>query len=350
MLLACAGFAMAADDRNPMTTTSTHAEIRTAAQQWFARLLAPDCNDLERAAFNRWRAASPLHDAAYREVADVWERSAGLREDPVIAAALQEAMRPAAPLGRPRHQRWWPALAAAASVVLAVAASLWVFMPRDAAAIRYATALGEQRTVVLADGSRVVLDTGSELLAQIDEHMRKLTLQHGQADFEVRHDTARPFIVHVGDGSVTATGTHFQIRVGESDSIVTLLQGQVVVAANARDSSRPATLQPGERIAIEPAGRLGALQAVSESELASARGWTSGNLVVKAWRLDAVVAEMNRYSSTKLRLGDPALGSVPISGVFKAGDQKSFALALEYGWSIDAGQRPPAGDIVLTRK
>ena len=341
---------MAADDRNPMTTTFTNAEIRTTAQQWFARLLAPDCNELEHAAFNRWRAASPLHDAAYREVADVWERSAGLREDPVIAAALQEAMRPAVRLGRPHHQRWWPALAAVASLVLVVTVLLWAFMPRDAAGIRYATALGEQRTVVLADGSKVVLDTDSELLVRIGKHKRNLTLQHGQADFEVQHDTTRPFVVHVGDGSVTATGTHFQVRVGESDSIVTLLQGQVLVAAGARDSGRSTTLEPGERIAIEPSGRLGALQTVSESELASARGWTGGNLVVKAWRLDAVVAEMNRYSSTKLRLGDPTLGSVPISGVFKAGDQKSFALALEYGWSIDASQRPAAGEIVLTRK
>ena len=341
---------MAADDRKPMTTTATDTEIRIAAQQWFARLLAPDCNELERAAFNRWRTASPLHDAAYRQVTDVWERSAGLREDPVIAAALQEAMRPAVRLGRSRRQRWWPALAAAASVVLAVSALLWVFMPRDAAAIRYATVLGEQRTVALADGSMVVLDTDSELLVRIDKHARKLTLQHGRADFEVRHDTARPFVVHVGDGSVTATGTHFQVRAGESASIVTLLQGQVVVAADARGSGKSAMLQPGERIAIEPAGRLGALQAVSESELASARGWTGGNLVVKAWPLDAVLAEMNRYSDTKLRLGDPALASVPISGVFKAGDQKSFALALEYGWSIDASQRPAAGEIVLTRK
>lgn len=333
-----------------MTTTSTDTEIRTTAQQWFARLLASDCNELEHAAFNRWRAASPLHDAAYREVADVWERSAGLREDPVIAAALQEAMRPAVRLGRPHHQRWWPALAAAASVVLAATILLWALMPRDVVGIRYATVLGEQRTVVLADGSRVVLDTDSELLAQIDKRTRQLTLQRGQADFEVQHDATRPFVVHVGDGSVTATGTHFQVRVGKSNSVVTLLQGQVVVAADARDLGHSATLQPGERIAIEPSGRLGALQAVSESELANARGWTGGNLVVKAWRLDAVVAEMNRYSSTKLRLGDPALASVPISGVFKAGDQKSFALALEYGWSIDASQRPAAGEIVLTRK
>jgi transmembrane sensor len=333
-----------------MTTTPTDTEIHTTAQQWFARLLALDCNELERAAFNRWRAASVLHDAAYRQVADVWERSAGLREDPVIAAALQEAMRPAVRPAKPRPRRWRPALAVAASLALVTIALLWAFMPGDVVPIRYATTLGEQRTVVLADGSTVVLDTDSELLVQIDKRARNLTLQHGRGDFEVKHDTARPFVVHVGDGSVTATGTHFQVRVGASDSIVTLLQGQVVVATNARGSGPSATLQPGERIAIEPSGRLGALQTVSESELASARGWTGGSLVVKAWPLDAVVAEMNRYSSTKLRLGDPALASVPISGVFKAGDQKSFALALEYGWSIHASQRLTTDEIVLTRK
>jgi transmembrane sensor len=291
-----------------------------------------------------------LHDAAYRQVADVWERSSVLREDPVIAAALQEAMRPAVRPGRSRRRSWRPAWAVAASLALAVTALLWTFMPGDVAPVRYATALGEQRTVALADGSTVVLDTDSELLVQIDKRARNLTLKHGRADFEVKHDMARPFVVHVGDGSVTATGTHFQVRVGESDSVVTLLQGQVVVATNGRGSARSATLQPGERIAIGSTGRLGTPQAISESGLASARGWTGGNLVAEAWRLDAVVAEMNRYSKTKLRLGDPALASVLISGVFKAGDQKSFVLALEYGWSILASQRATADEIVLTRR
>lgn len=329
-----------------MPTTSAHAEIRNAAQQWFARLLAPDCSDTERAAFNRWRAADPVHDAAYREVEQVWERSAGMREDPAIAAALQEAMRPAARVGKPR--RWWPALATAASVALVVSVLLWTFAAEDVPEVRYATVLGEQRTIALEDGSEVVLDTDTALRVQFGKRQRNLTLQHGQADFKVHHDTNRPFVVHAGDGSVTATGTRFQVRVKDNGSTVTLLEGQVRIATSAQPQT--ATLEPGERIAIAPSGRLGDLQSVSESELASARGWTGGELVVKEWPLGTVVAEMNRYSTTKLRLGDPALESVPISGVFKAGDQKSFALALEYGWSMHADQRAAVGEIVLTRR
>lgn len=333
-----------------MNTTSANSEIRTAAQQWFARLLAPDCSDFERATFNRWRAADPQHEAAYREVEAVWERSASMHEDPAIAAALKEALRPPMRRSTPRRRSWWAAFATAASVAVGVVLLLRVFAPpENIPAVRYATVLGEQRTIALADGSQVVLDTNTELLVQLGERERNLTLQHGQVDFKVRHDTDRPFVVHAGGGSVTATGTQFQVRVTDDGSMVTLLEGQVVVASRAQEFNR-STLEPGERITIEASGQFGRLYRVSGSDLANARGWIAGDLVVKEWPLETVVAEMNRYSSTKLRLGDPALGSVPISGVFKAGDQKSFALALEYGWSVHADQRTTASEIVLTRK
>lgn len=333
-----------------MTTIHANSEISATAQQWFARLLAPDCSDAERAAFERWRAADPAHAAAYRQVEDVWQRSAGLREDPAIAAALQDALRPARPRRRDRAE-WWPSLAAAASVALvAVAALLWVFWPAEVPVQRYATALGEQRTVVLEDGSQLVLDTDTEVLARFARRERSLTLQRGQADFSVQSDVQRPFVVHAVGASVTATGTRFQVRVGEGGGSVTLLEGEVIVAARSGAQRESATLAPSERIEIGADGTLARKHALPEEELASIRGWTEGDLVVNAWSLDALVAEMNRYSDTKLRLGDPALGQIPISGVFKAGDQQSFTLALEYGWSIHADQRSNAGEIVLSLK
>lgn len=333
-----------------MKEISTNTEIAKAAQQWFARLLAPDCSLAERAAFERWFSADDVHASTYQEVQDIWERSGRLRDRPAIAAALQEAGRPAP--RRVRHH-WRPALAAAAAVVLAVAlaGALWLIRPAQAPMLRYATSVGQQRTLHLKDGSTVVLDTASTLEVRYDKGARNLTLQRGQADFSVRHDAARPFVVHAGDGSVTATGTRFQVRVDDRDTaIVTLLRGQVrVVADSQKPASAVVTLAPDQRVAIESTGALGPLQQVSESELASANGWTEGDLVVKQWPLRRVLAEMNRYSKVKLRLGDPGLGDVPVSGVFKAGDQQSFALSLEYGWPIRA-ERDSAGNIVLHRK
>lgn len=328
-----------------MTVPSASAEVRAAAQQWFARLLAHDCSESERAAFARWRAADPAHAAAYRQVEDVWARSARMREDPAIASALAEALRPAK-AAAPHFGRKWLTMATAATVILLVVVASWRFWPREAPAVRYATALGQQRTVTLKDSSQVVLDTNTELLVRFDSRERDLTLQHGRADFTVRHDVRWPFVVRTAEGSVTATGTRFQVQVRDGKSTVTLLQGQVKVAT--KDAAQSAVLTPDESITVD-AGRLGAPRTVSSAELSSLRGWTQGNLVVKGWPLSVVLAEMNRYSSTKLRLGDPSLGSTLISGVFKAGDQKSFATALEYGWAIHADPRPNAHEIVLTR-
>lgn len=333
-----------------MNATSANAEVRNAAQQWFARLMAQDCNDTERAAFERWRAASPANAAAFRQVEDVWQRSATMRDDPAIAAALQEALRPAAPPRKAR--RWWPALAAAASLLLTVTLLIRMYGSEDVPALRYATIIGEQRTIALEDGSKVVLDTASVLQVQLGERERRLTLEQGQADFHVRADTRRPFVVHAAGGSVTALGTQFQVRIDGDIGMVTLLEGQVRVAADAQDrwgQGQLAMLAAGERIAIEPMGKLGPVRRVSAPELASLRGWTEGSLVVKEWPLQMLLVEMNRYSDIKLRLSDPTLREVPISGVFKAGDQKSFAMSLEYGWPIRA-DRSADNEIVLRHK
>lgn len=328
-----------------MTVPPSSTDVRIAAQQWFARLLAPDCSEFERAAFAHWRAVDPAHDAAYRQVEDIWARSARVREDPAIASAVAEALRPARTA--PRHPgRKWLSMAAAAAVILLMVAS-WRFWPRETPAIRYATAVGQQRTVALEDGSQVVLDTNTELLVRFDRRERDLTLKHGRVDFTVRHDAERPFVVRTPEGSVTDIGTRFQVRVHGGESTVTLLQGEVKVAT--KDAAQSAVLAPDESITLS-SDRLGVPRTVSSAELSSLRGWTQGNLVVKGWPLSAVLAEMNRYSSTKLQLGDPSLGSTSISGVFKAGDQKSFAMALEYGWAIHADPRPAAHEIVLTRR
>src|SRR3546814_19590007 len=94
-------------------------------------------------------------------------------------------------------------------------------------------------------------DLDSDLQVQYGKRERRLTLLKGRADFQVHHDTDRPFVVLVGDASVTATGTQFQVRASGEAGIVTLLEGQVVVAArDGQRSSDPVTLRKGERVEI----------------------------------------------------------------------------------------------------
>src|SRR3546814_1465282 len=207
------------------TVTTINAEDLAAAQRWFARLLAPDCSYAERAWLEHWRDTGPAHLAAYRQVEDVWQRSERTRQDPAIAAALREARHPAS--GRARRV-WWPALAVAASLLVAVGLMFrHQLLPDNVPAIRYATVLGEQRSVTLKDGSQVILDPASELLVPYGSRERKLTLQRGRTDFSVQHDAdaQRPFVVHAATRTVPATGTPFQVRVERRIATATSLEG-----------------------------------------------------------------------------------------------------------------------------
>jgi len=332
-----------------MSSDSIRPEVRSAAQQWVLRLQSPHCSIDEREAFERWCAIDPAHQAAYRAVQDVWQRSAAISTDPALDDLLRQARR--LPPERTRLQRNAPRLAMAACLMLAIGLGYHLWQgSANPSLIEYTTATGQQRTVTLADGSQVILDTSSELLVQFGEHERRLYLLRGQVDFQVHHDTSRPFVVHAAGGTVTATGTRFQVRIANGIDTVTLLQGRVVVAADAqRGEGRKVALQPGERVALEAGGRIGAPERVPDTELISMSGWTEGMLVVREWPLERLVAEMNRYTQTPLRLGDPSLAALPMSGRFKAGDQPSFLMSLEYSAPIRVDRSKP-GEIVLRRK
>lgn len=322
------------------------ASIGQQAQDWFARLRAPDCGPAEHAAFERWRAADARHASAYANLDDIWELTAELATaDTAIAAAAHQARSQVPPGGFHRYR--WPLLASAAVLVLALGLGSRLNLSQDAAPIqRYATAVGEQRTLTLEDGSRVVLDTATVLQVRYGRRHRSLTLEQGRADFQVYRDANRPFTVQAGPGRVTATGTRFQVRWLDGAGLVTLLEGQVRVAAKATSAEAPLT--PGERIAIAPSGALGTPQRLGEADLANAQGWIEGQLVVKEWPLEALVTEVNRYGRTPVRLGDASLRDLPVSGTFSPTEPESLALALEYGWPVRVEQGD--GEIVLHRR
>jgi transmembrane sensor len=326
-------------------------DVNAAARRWLARLHGPDCAEAERLAFQRWYEAEPTHAIAYDELLDIWQRSAVVRngDDAAFVAALREARQPS---WSSRLSDWMPHMAAAAVIVVVLAGLFLYFAPGDAPQVRYATLMGEQRNIALDDGSQLVLDTGTEVEVQYGRRERRLVLMHGQAEFQVRRDPARPFVVHAEGGTVTATGTRFQVRTERGLGTVTLLEGQVVVAAQPAPSGltgATATLAPGERVTFEPGGRLGPQQSLSEADLARVRAWTGGQLVVRDWPLEKVLAELNRYSDIQLELEDPALRDLPISGRFKTNDPQTFAKSLEYGWPIHA-ERPTDDRIVLRRR
>jgi transmembrane sensor len=178
-------------------------------------------------------------------------------------------------------------------------------------------------------------------------------LQAGEALFEVARDASRPFVVESGGREVRALGTSFIVRREAGQLAVILMEGKVRVApttgshsdgsgtrtfqvtgqqsASGRadsvmaDAAASIVLVPGQRLMVTDSADQAT---VDRPRLEPLTAWQRGLVALDYTPLSEAIAEMNRYSDVKLVIDDPRIGSARISGVFRAGDSSSFALAV----------------------
>jgi len=169
-----------------------------------------------------WLASHEANRAAWKQVQDSWS----LFDSPAATVQVTAMRRAALARRRPRPMRraepWMWRSAAAAACAVVVGLGLWLSLQPQT----YETARGERRSLVLQDGSRVAMDSDTLLQVRLTRGARRLDLVRGQARFDVAHDKARPFTVHVGDEAVVATGTSVDIDKLGSKVTVTWIEGR----------------------------------------------------------------------------------------------------------------------------
>jgi len=311
---------------------SESADRATEASQWFTVMTGGDIAPKDLDAFRAWRR-DPANAAAFDKVKRGWEAAGSLAERPTITALTEAALakyaaKPAE-AGRAGPSRRFvlaPLTLGVASVVLAGG----VFFGWRAQEPTFATKVGGQRLEVLADGSRVRLNTDTKVKVEFREAERRVVLEHGQAFFDVAHDASRPFLV-VADGvSVRALGTRFDVR-RDGDAVrVTLVQGRVQVRGA---DGGLAELDPGQAVVADRRG-VSRPAPVNAGAVAS---WTTGRLTFSGVPLREAVAEVNRYSTRKVVLDAPeAVAGELVSGQFVAGDVENFVAGAQslYGLRV----------------
>lgn len=317
-------------------------QAREQAAAWFARLNTRETSSADLQAFRIWRQ-TPGHKEAYDEAVAFWKESQAFKADPDIQEALALALgqtdkapasRPAVGVSRPII-----GLSLAAAVLALVGGGAFVFR----GAHSYATDVGQQRLVRLADGSTVRLDTNSKVEVRFKAGRRDVRLVRGQAMFHVAHDAARPFVVQADGASVTALGTRFDVKHEAGGVRVTLVQGSVEVRA--RDGAAPHVwrLQPGQTVATNQPAAI-----PKPVDMAVATSWTSGRLVFQAAPLATAVAEVNRYNHDQIVLDGPQIAEASVSGVFDAGDTETFVDSVAQLHEL-AVARPEKGVIRLSQ-
>ncbi len=302
--------------------TTDRVESHEESMCWLARLDGEE-SPADHEAFARWHAV-PENAAAYAQAQQLWRVLGGLSSRPDAKRLSAEVLAETAPQARRFFDRRvkFGLAAGVATCVFTVAA--FIVGQNYTATQTYTTGPGERSTVVLDDGSQVVLNVATRLDVKLGKDRRRLTLRAGEAVFTVAQDFMRPFTVEAGGGKITAIGTRFQVRREARGITVTLLEGRIAVDRS--EAQTRVQLNPGEQVEFSPGAPAFRRQTVDPLIAAS---WTTGRLKFRATPLSEVLEEVNRYARTKIRLRDAALGQTPVNGVFEMGNTESVVSALQ---------------------
>jgi transmembrane sensor len=305
-------------------TGASRAEAEAAG--WFETLRQTSVSTGALREFHAWKKI-PENAAAFGRVEAGWKATGAIASHPAVRAELSALLERRAAQRGPDWR-----LVAAPVAVAGVLALVWLGV--GAAWPQYATEVGEQRTVALRDGSRVVLNTDSRIRVWTWGSERRVWLHEGQAMFEAAPDAARPFVVVAGPAEIRALGTKFDVRRSTEAVAVVLLEGKVAVSG-ADDGA--AVLAPGQQLSVTAQG-VSPVRPAAED----AAAWTTGRLVFRGAPLREAVAEANRYSRRRIALDVPAaMADEPVSGTFEAGDIEALAAALTHYYDLEATRPSP---------
>lgn len=371
-----------------------------AAARWFAKRERGEWTEADQAQLEAWLEASTAHRIQYLRVETAWKHAARLKalgagvpagvipargswgdarflrgtlpqahssasaadpdtpETHYASAFDSEGFSAAAQGGLPGRTRIRAArfklnlpAALAASVLFLLVGAGGVYMYSGLlAGDRYATSIGGIDAVALSDGSQVTLNTDSRIRVELRDRERRISLNKGEAFFEVAKDPTRPFVVEAGDRRVIAVGTKFSVRREGGDIQVVVIEGKVRIetgGAGVRPSSSTTLRSPSDEYAVLlEAGSVARtakdevlVRADAASEAQKLLSWRNGYVAFDDVALADAVAEFNRYNTRKILIEDPEIANLRLGGNFRANNTEAFLWLLESGFPIAVERR-----------
>lgn len=344
----------------PMTKIlefSTHT-ARQQACDWLARLdrgLSP----AEELALQAWLAARPENARKLLALSARWDRMDALSRLADLFPETQLTSSTRRPMAR-------QFLATAAALLIGLAIGGWyLIMPllaerqpayeQHLTEARFQTGRGEQSTVVLPDGSTLILNTDTVIRSAYSAESRNVYLERGEVHVQVAHNPGHPFFAHIGDRRVRAVGTAFnlQFTAGHPMELI-VTEGRVLVEQSDEQASAVeggggpvAPLTAGQRMVISDAVQK--VSVVPPEDIQVRLSWRRGNLIFRGESLEQAIGEISRYTSVKFEFQDEALKHVRIAGLFRTGDVEGLLATLKENFNVSY-RRPSPEQVILTRE
>jgi len=321
----------------------TSQEIDGAAADWAARIDGGALSAAGEGELDAWLAGDPRRMGAFMRMRAVALQSESAKAlgpdfDPdafVSAGPLVVAT----PITR-RRMFWLGGAAVAASAVGAIGLGL---MTR---ATTYDTRIGETCVVTLEDGSIVTLNTASRIRVAFTDTRRTITLEEGEALFDVAKNPARPFFVEAGGTSVRAVGTSFAVK-RLSTAPVEVLVREGIVEVRQPAAAGAVRMTANMRMVAGNAATIARPVEIAQTEVDRETAWRTGRIAFEGEPLAQAAAAFGRYSDTRIIIEDPAIGREEITGLFASNDPVTFAKAAAASLELKTTIGP--GEIRLSR-
>jgi len=295
------------------------------AADWLVRL-QDGGTAADRAACERWRLSDPQHALAWERAQRLLEKLGGLPP----ALAMPTLARPAG-LTNPRRAAVVRIAALLATVPAAWAGWRYYQAQPWSGAIR--TSVGQHRTVTLADGTNVTLNTASAIEVRYAASERRIVV--GTGEILVRsgaHDPVRPLLVATTHGTLRPLGTVFNVRQHGDHTTLAVLEGAVEITS--AQAASPALVVPagGQAQLTDRAAAM-----VQQADPAPA-AWTSGMLLADHMRLQTLADELSRYRHGVVRV-DRAVANLRVSGAFPIADTERTLNMIVSNYPVEACAR-----------
>ncbi|HWK55085.1 MAG TPA: FecR domain-containing protein [Hyphomicrobiales bacterium] len=355
--------------------------MRDEASLWIVRISAGTSED-DFQKVHAWLDEHPDHVRALMDAARMWDEVSVLSELSDVFP-LQEYLKPH-PV---RASRVMYSVFATFLLVVGLCVPVLVWLQgvggdaaSDALQLSYETRVGQQSTVVLPDGSVVVLNTNTKIDISFSPKYRDIVLHQGEGHFTVAKNKSRPFRVHTNNGIVEAVGTAFTVQQLEQKVLeVTVLEGEVnvmrtmppepvvatpstsspepeqsppaqpstadVVAAIASTMTAPIPLMAGESLQINENDGNVVKANVAAAELETRLAWRDGMLLFHGDSLETAIREVSRYTDIQIDV-DEKVRNISVLGNFRTGDIEGMLLSLSITFNLQV-ERPSEDHIVL---
>jgi transmembrane sensor len=318
------------------TAAASAENIEASAAAWLIkRREHENWGEPDQAELDAWLAESWAHATAFWRLGAAWNSADRLgvlhRPDVEQATGFARTLRPFLLRG---------AMGLVAAILLGMAGFAYLSKAHEKT---YATMLGEHRTIRLADGSAIELNTDTVLHVSVNTRSRIVTLDHGEAFFQIKHDAARPFVVLAAEHRVVDVGTKFLLRRDADRVEVSLIEGR----ARFETAHQPQTplLTPGD-VAVATADNV-SITRKSASDMANALGWRRNLLVFHHTTLADAASEYNRYNRAKIIIADRSTAQLMMNGTLPTDDVEAFVRLAQRFFDLRVDRR--GEEIVISR-